>query len=375
MEIKDMTISDIETRTAEIENEINSGNYDAEALDAEVDALTERKAQIVKEAEERKAKLEEIEATSRTFKDFEEERKMDNKEIRNTAPYIDAYANFIKTGKDAECRALLTEDASGGTVPVPEFVYEIVKNAWEKEGIMRLVKRTYIRGDLKVTFEISSDGAVLHAEGDDPIDPENLVLGVVKIVPQSIKKLVQISDEAYDLAGEDFLRYIYDEIAYQIAKKMADVLLDMITSAGTVSTATAVGVPAMTATPALGTVAQAMALLSDQAENPVVVMNRASWGALKAAQYTASFAADPFEGLPVLFNNSLKAFSAASTGDTWAIVGDFGNGALANFPKGEGIQFKFDDLTYKAKDMIEVLGREYVGLGIIAPDHFVNVIK
>ena len=37
--------------------------------------------------------------------------------------------------------------------------------------------------------------------------------------PVSIKKWISISDEVVDLRGEAFLRYIYDEITYRIAKK------------------------------------------------------------------------------------------------------------------------------------------------------------
>lgn len=43
---------------------------------------------------------------------------MTNKEVRATDEYLNAYAKYIKTGKDAECRALLTE-AVEGVVPVP----------------------------------------------------------------------------------------------------------------------------------------------------------------------------------------------------------------------------------------------------------------
>ena len=51
-------------------------------------------------------------------------------EIRNSKEYINAYAEYIKTGDDRECRALLTENVGTGTVPVPEIVYDIVKTAW-----------------------------------------------------------------------------------------------------------------------------------------------------------------------------------------------------------------------------------------------------
>lgn len=141
------------------------------------------------------------------------------------------------------------------------------------------------------------------------------------------------------------------------------------------STTTQVGVPILTANLGVGTIAQAMALLSDDASNPVVVMNKATWGAFKNAQAGANYAYDPFEGLQVLFNNTITAYGVASTGDTYAIVGDFGQGALANFPNGESIDFKFDDLSLKKQDLIEIMGRQYVGLGIVAPDAFVKIQK
>ena len=118
-----------------------------------------------------------------------------------------------------------------------------------------------------------------------------------------------------------------------------------------------------------------MSMLSDEAANPVVIMNKATWGAFKAVEYAGSFPVDPFEGLPVVFNNTISSFAAATTGVTYAIVGDLGHGALANFPNGEGIQFKFDDMTLKKADLIEVLGREPIALGVVAPNAFVKITK
>lgn len=374
MEIKEMQMSDIEQRSLEIEEEMAKEDADIDSLTAEVEQLEERKAEINAEVEQRKKEMEEALKITEPVEEMKE-RKMTNMEVRNSKEYVDAFAEYIKSGKDAECRALLTENVSG-SVPVPEFVYDIVKTAWEREGIMSLVRKSYLKGNLKVGFEISGDGAVIHTEGGDAIDPENLVLGVVNLVPQSIKKVLQISDEVYGLRGEAFLRYVYDELAYRIAKKAADQIVALINAAGTASTTTAVGVPALTAaTIGQGTVASAMAMLSDEAANPVVIMNKATWGAFKTVQYAGNFNADIFEDLPVVFNNTIKSFAAASTGDTYAIVGDLGHGALANYPEGDGIEFKFDDLTLKKQDLIEVLGRQYVALGIVAPDSFVKIKK
>ena len=118
-----------------------------------------------------------------------------------------------------------------------------------------------------------------------------------------------------------------------------------------------------------------MSLLSDEAADPVVMMNKATWGQFKAAQYAGGFDVDPFEGLPVVFNNSIKSFTAATTGDAYVIVGDLGQGALMNFPNGEGIDFKFDEMTQAEYDLVRIIGREFVGIGVVAPDAFVRVVK
>ena len=377
---KEMTIEQLEERKLAIASEIDAEDADLDALEEEARGinaeLEARKNAETKKAEIRKAVALGEGEVIKTIEPEERETKMTNAEIRNSADYINAYAEYIKSGDDAECRALLTENVTGGKVPVPEIVYDIVKNAWEKEGIMSLVRKTYLKGNLKVGFEISGDDATIHTEGGAAISPENLVLGVVELKPESIKKVIQISDEVYDLSGPEFINYVYDELTYRIAKKAADTLIAKIIACGTVSTTTCPAVPVLVATTAaVGTVAQAMAKLSDQAANPVVMMNKASWGEFKAAQAANGYNYDPFEGLPVIFNNTITGITAATTGVTYAIVGDLGEGAHANFPNGDEITFKFDELSLKKQDLIEVFGRQYVGLGVVAPNAFVKVTK
>ena len=378
-EIMMLDAEQIDARSAELASEIEKAetNEAMDAIQAEMEAIEERKAAIKLEVEQRKADMAAVvKGQGDVIEEVKDERKVTTMEVRNTPEYINAYAEYIKNGNDMECRSLLSENVSG-TVAVPEFVYDIVKTAWEKEGIMSLVRKSYLRGNLKVQFEISGGEATVHTEGGEAVSEEALVLGIVELVPQSIKKWISISDEVYDLRGEEFLRYIYDELTYRIAKKAADTLIGKIEACGTVSTTTCPGVPKLqAASPALGTVAAAMALLSDEAANPVIMMNKATWGAFKAVEYAGSFPVDPFEGLPVIFNNKIKSSAAATTGETYAIVGDLGHGALANFPNGDdGIDFKFDELSKKKEDLIEVLGREYVALGVVAPDAFVKITK
>ena len=354
--------------TEELEERSNKLMEERQNIMAEIEKAEAAIAEEKRAMEEVIAKKEVIELEKR------EETKMTDMEMRNTKEYINAYAEYIKSGEDAECRALLTENGSG-TVPVPEMVYDIVKTAWERDGITSRVKKAFVKGNLKVGFEISATGATVHTEGQ-AVSEETLVLGTVNLIPKSIKKWISISDEALDLSGEAFLQYIYDELTYQIAKKAADELISAIKACGTVSTTTQVGVPVLASTTVgVGLVAQAMAKLSDEAANPVVMMNKATWGEFKKAQYANGFDADPFEGLPVVFNNTITAFTAATTGVPYAIVGDLEQGALFNFPNGEGIDFKVDELSQADYDLVRIIGREFVGIGVVAPNAFVKITK
>ena len=391
MNIEEMKLDDIQARKAEIVARRNAMTAELEAAeDAALDALkeeaqqlneeerqlNEREAAIMKAAEERQKELAEVLETGEVKHEFEGRKEMSNLEVRKSHEYNVAYAEYIKTGNDAECRALLTENVSG-TVPVAEYVEGRVRTAWERDGITSRVRKTFLKGNVKVGYEISATGAVVHTEAaNSAVTEEQLVLGIVNLIPQSIKKWISISDEVYNLTGEEFLDYIYDELTYQIAKKLADAIIADIEACGTVSTGALPAVPKLAATTiTVGLADQALALLSDEAANPVIMMNKQTWGLFKAAQAANGYNYDPFAGLPVVFNNSIAAFSAASTGVTYAIVGDLGIGAQANFPNGQEIEIKFDDKTKMEYDLIRILGRDFVGHGVVAPYAFAKITK
>ena len=197
MNLKEMSIEEIETRVSEIETENASENVATEVIEKnneELRLLVEEKETRIAEAEKRQADLDDIVAgkvETEVKETFEEERKiMTNMEVRNSAEYISAFANYIKNGSDEECRALLTENVAGGSVPVPELVDEIVRTAWDRDEITRLVKKTFIKGNLKIGFEYSATTASVHTEGAAAPNEETLVLGITELVPASIKKWI-----------------------------------------------------------------------------------------------------------------------------------------------------------------------------------------
>ena len=160
----------------------------------------------------------------------------------------------------------------------------------------------------------------------------------------------------------------------KIIKKAADKLIGEI-AALTTADATHVSAATIKVAPALGTIAQAIANLSDEATNPVVVMNKLTYATFKAEQYKGNFNVDIFEGLEVHFNSSLPAYSTASENDVYAIVGDFGFGALANFPNGEGVNIKIDDRSSMKSDLVDILGREYIAVAPVACKAFTLISK
>lgn len=374
MELKDMTIEQLEARKAEIVAELEKPETDLEAAEAEVRSIKaeieSRKAAEAKRNEIRKAVAA---GAGEVVESVKEEKRMTNNEIRNSKAYIDAFAEYVKTGNDKECRALLTENVSG-SLPVPAFVDEIIHTAWENDALLSRVRRTYIRGNLKVPFELTASPAVVHTEGTTAVTEETLTFGIVNMVPANIKKMVKVSDEAVAMGGETFLRYIYDELTYQIIKKLASLVVADIVGSPSSSDDDEVGVAQVSMAPAVTTIPTAAANLSDGATDIVVVMNRLTEAAFIAAYASGNFAVDPFAGLTKVYTSALPAYSAASDNAVYAIVGDL-RGAQVNFPEGEDVVIKYDDLTDAEADLVKIVGRIYAAHDVTGPGMLCNIKK
>lgn len=380
MDFKTMSNDELLERRQAIAEELNAPEANLDALEEEVRAInTELETRKAEEAKRVELRAAVANGAGKTTKEIKEEKNtMTNNEIRDSKAYVDAYVEYLKRdGKDdAELRALLTENVSS-SVPVPAIVEGKIRTAWERAGLMDEVRKTYIRGNLKIGFELSASDATIHTEGTTAVTAETLTFGAVTLIPESIKKLVQVSDEAVDLGGEELLDYLYDEVSYKIAKKAQDKLIGLIKTASTTAGTNAVSVVEITnsGSDIPGAVFAAEAALSDEADNPVIVMNKSTYALFKSAQASANYAIDPFDGLKVYFDGNLAPLTTATTGDCWMIVGDFGHGAHANFPNGAQITLKYDDKTNMAADLVNILGRQYVGMGLVADKSFARVVK
>lgn len=363
-EIMTLGFEDLEKRAAEIAAETADADKDQiEALNAELDSIEERKKALKEEAEKRKKDAEAVASgKGKEIEKRKEVEKMTNKEVRNSQEYIEAFAKYIKTGKDAECRALLTENVGSGVVPVPEFVENRIRQAWGNDKIFSRVSKTFIRGNLKVGFEVSATDAVVHTEGTAAPAEEELVLGIVNMVPEYIKKWISVSDKVLAMGAEEFLAYIYDELTYKIVKKAADMVVAAIAGAPAASTSSAVGVAQIEATVDAAAIIDAIAALGDEAQNNVIIASGSTIAAVKKAALTANYALDPFQGLEVIQKD----------GVTGAIVGDLA-GVQANLPEGDAVTFKFDDLSLAEKDLVKIVGKLLAAIAVVGPKMFAYI--
>jgi len=383
MDLENMTLAEVEARIAELDEEVRASE-DPEAIEKATEerkALNERREEL-KALETRKTNAEALNNGSvqpdKKIESRKENKTMDMVEIRSSVDYGKAFLKGMKTDDYSEARSLLSDNAaSGGQVPVPTFLENEIKTAWEKYQIAGLTKKSYMKGNVKVVFEVSATGAVIHAEGDNAPDEETITLGDVTLVPASIKKWITVSDEALEGTTVDTIGYLYKEIAQKIVEKAETDIIANITGAQTSTDATHCGVPALSQNVAVDTILNAVALLSGQARNLNIVMNRQTYPAFVKLALEAGYAIDVFDGLKdkVIFSDKLPAFSSASVGNVYAIVGDFSYGYQCNFPNGNDITIKRDDLSLAEKDLVKLVGRQYVGHGIVAPKAFINIKK
>lgn len=360
-EIMVLDLEQLEERAGQIAIETEEASAEAlEGLNEELNAIEERKAALKLEIETRKKEIAEVAQGAGEVIEKTEERKtkMTDIEIRKSPEYLDAWVEFQKGRASEEQRALLTVNATAGTIAIPVYVEDKINTAWESNEIVRRVRRTYFNGVLRVGAEISADAAIEHAEGSAAIAEEDLNVMYITMVPTMVKKMVRYSDEVLSMRGQAFVDYIFDEIEYQIVKKVGDMLVQKaVNAAGT----ELVEITTLTSAITTADIINAEAKLGGEATNPVIITTRATAAALKAAALSAGYAYDPFDGLEVIYVDASALTS--SNGTASAVIVDL-SGWQINLPDGDQVKFKFDDLTEAAADMIRVIGRLYVAADV-----------
>lgn len=387
-----------DAKRAELEKAINEAETDeqrttvreaVDAFEAETSEADAKADELKNEIERLETELRELEEKANAEKETEPTQVNERKDektmlTRDSKEYIHAYAEYIRTGNDTEVkrmtRAIVSEnageDVTGATnavIAVPTMVQGYIERAWNENEITKMFKKSYLKGNVKVGFEYNSSKAVGHAEGTEAPDEEDLSIGIASLDPVSIKKWITVTDEVIDLADEEFLKYIYEELTYRITDAVVGGFIEYVEGAPDTSDATHAGIAKVEAdTITIGTVASALAKIKGAMKEPAILMNRETWAKFKAVQYAGNYNVDPFEGMAVLISDHVANLGTATSGNVYAIVGDM-SAFQCNFPNGEDVRIKYDDLSLAEKDLVKFVGRMYVGMNIVRPFAFAKI--
>lgn len=350
-----MTIEELENRSSEIVTEIDEPEADLDALETEMRAIkTELETRKSNEAKKAEIRASVATGEGKVMETFKEGKKEMNVEERK-AEMIDALAEYIKGNATAEQRALLTTDATGGTVKVSNIVDDYIWTDWNKSPILSRIRKVYVQGNYSVGYEASATGAVKHTEGANAPAEETLTLAYIDFIAQYYKKWITVSDRVLALKGRAFMDYLLDEFGHQLAIALENaVVAEIAASSLTASVTNPIDNTAVMA---------AFAALSDEATNPVVIMSKSNYASIMNERTTAGAKIDdPFNGLEVLFNNTV----------TGMLVGDL-DGVVANFPEGEDFKFIVDDRSLAEKDMVKIVGKILADIHLVRPNGFAHV--
>lgn len=233
MDIKDMTMEDIEKRYEEINVEMDKPEADIDALTEEVRNLKERKSELEKAAEKRrklKADVSEKGTTVRKFTDPEERKETpgaDSKEYRNAF-----LKNLLGMDMSREERAAFvhTTQNTGNVLPTTMLnqIWDLVSKQHSIMGDITIYRTGTILEVIKHTA-IAQGAAKTVAENAANDDEQNTFVKVT-LSGKDFSKHVDISYAMQRMSIDALEQYLVAEISRSMGDAMAD---DVITQIGT----------------------------------------------------------------------------------------------------------------------------------------------
>ena len=359
MEIKEMTMDELQARKAAIATEIDAEGADLDALETEARSINaEIESRKESEAKKTEIRAQIAKGAGEVIETIEEREKNEMNVEERKDEMMDALAEYIKGRANEEQRAmLLSTNVSGGTVKVSDIVDDFIWTDWDRSPILSRIRKVYVRGNYSVGYEASATGAVKHTEGAAAPTEETLTLAYINFVAQYYKKWIRVSDTVLALKGRAFMDYLMDEFGHQLAIALENAVVAEITA----SSLSAKVTNAIDNTAAMA----GFAALSDEATNPVVIISKATYAAIMNERATTGAKIeDPFNGFEVLFNNTV----------TGMLVGDL-DGVVANFPEGEDFKFIVDDTSLAEQDLVKIVGKVLADIHLVRPNGFAVVTE
>lgn len=378
MEIKDMNLEQLNARVAEIRQAMQAQDADIDALNKEMDAIEARRAELnTAETARRSLAARVASGAVGTVRESvgTETHTRTLEEVRSSAEYQRAFANYIRTGLDAECRSLTTNLVNtGDAVQIPTVITDAIAHAWNDQPLLREIRKVYVKGQVVVPVEAAADPAVVHTENGEAVSEENLTIVNVTINAASLKKWIGITDELLAMSDADLIAYVSDEITQRIIELACAQAVAAVTASTGTNGLNDGNVIELAADPNLADLAGLLAL-AEKAESGAFLMTRAEYfgKVLPLADHNSrpiwSAVMDGGKPTYMVFGYPVRFIELPSGYDRYYAFGD-PKAILGNFPNGDGVDIIVDPYTAKKLDKVEVLGKMLAGFGVIRPDSF-----
>ena len=216
MELKEMTLQDVEARLSAIESEIEAATeVDAvNALAEEKRRLLDRQAEL-KDLAERKEVAQKLESREITGNKIEETKKMEEKRTFavDTMEYRDAFMKKLQ-GKelDVEERAAITASAA-----IPTITMNKIISVLERTPLIAAVDVSYIPGNVTFPVENAVSEAAWVAMGTAAEDG-TANLTSVSLAAYKLIKTVEVTADVQAMSIDAFEGWLVDRLANKIAK-------------------------------------------------------------------------------------------------------------------------------------------------------------
>lgn len=238
----------IEKRMAEIKAEIDTEGADLDALETEINTLTEEKRVLTENVEKRKALMDKVahDVDAPIIKDFkkdmmkEEERKLefDKETVLGTKEYRSAWAKTLMCQplNEVEKRALGTaltttattyvaasesvDGVNNGGLFIPDEVnLELMNELALASPFFADIPKTAIRGKIKFPYRKSGSGANGQIEGTANSDGQ-IEWADLTLTDLEVSETIRVSWKLEAMTVDGFIDYIIKELSDQINEKI-----------------------------------------------------------------------------------------------------------------------------------------------------------
>ena len=210
MELKEMTVEQLEERKSAIGAELDNEGADLDALENEVRAIN-AELEARKEAEAKKAEVREAVALGEgeVIKTFvEEKRNMEKNFSIDSVEYRDAWLKELM-GKEltAEERTAIT-----GTDAIPTETLNKIINVLKENALLGKIDMMQIPGYVKIPIYATNNDATWTDSSTDSQD----VIGSITLQPKQLIKTIEVPATVDKMSISAFERYITEALANKI---------------------------------------------------------------------------------------------------------------------------------------------------------------